>query len=501
VQRYPDVTRRKLTTNSGESLELGVSIAFPVTVFILPPTMTEPVVSSEPAGPDAIEVIGQGRYAVTGMLGEGSQGETLEAVDKRDGRLVAIKRFRIKGAASWKDVELAEREAHVLSALEHPNLPRYVEHFEESGVLYLVMDRVTGEALGGFKGRTPLDQHAVVQLLNDMADLLDYLHLRAPPIIHRDIKPGNIIRRPDGSFALVDFGSVRDRLKPDGGSTVVGTFGYMAPEQFQGRALPVTDVYGVGATALALLTGRDPDALPHQGLGLDVARALAGQVDARLVHVLAAMLRPDPDQRAPRLATLLSEQRLRLRPGERAGRAAAARPEAEVRHGRSRTDKRTDKRRRREHKRERREQRRREWRAHAGQGSPGDFWLFKNVLLLPLILMGLQIAKLATWALFAVMLPIVFNVLSLFFGPRLRRAGEGFEAVGRRGHWWLTQVSQSLVWRSDRAAAARDRAREASRVRVDTHERRRVVDDRSELPSEDAPVEEDGRAREASRRR
>src|SRR5688572_203787 len=117
--------------NATESLELGVRIDFPVAVFILPPTMTDPLVSSEPAGPGATEVIGQGRYAVTGMLGEGSQGETLEAVDKRDGRLVAIKRFRIKGAASWKDVELAEREAHVLSGLEHPSLPRYVEHFEE----------------------------------------------------------------------------------------------------------------------------------------------------------------------------------------------------------------------------------------------------------------------------------------------------------------------------------------------------------------------------------
>ena len=73
-------------------MELGGRIDFPVAVFILPPTMTDPLVSSEPAGPGATEVIGRGRYAVTGMLGEGSQGETLEAVDKRDGRLVAIKR-------------------------------------------------------------------------------------------------------------------------------------------------------------------------------------------------------------------------------------------------------------------------------------------------------------------------------------------------------------------------------------------------------------------------
>ena len=442
--------------------------------------MTDPLVSREPAGPDTTEVIGRGRYAVTGMLGEGSQGETLEAVDKRDGRLVAIKRFRIKGAASWKDVELAEREASVLSALTHPNLPRYVEHFEESGVLYLVMDRVEGKTLAGFTQRAPLDQHSVVRLLNDLSDVLDYLHLRAPPIIHRDIKPGNIIRRPDGSFALVDFGSVRDRLKPEGGSTVVGTFGYMAPEQFQGRALPVSDVYGVGATALALLTGRDPDALPHQGLGLDVARALAGQVDARLVHVLSAMLRPDPDQRAPRLSTLLAEQHLYMAPGERTRSADGAREQPRA------------------------QRRRMHHRPQTSSVAHGDLWLFKNVLTVPLILVGLQIAKLATWALFGVMLPILFHLLALFFGPGLRRTAQHLRGVGRRGLQALTVVSQRLVERSDSAAAGRHRARESSRVRVDAPERRRVAEDEADWRTDEAHdswARGDAEKRAATRRR
>jgi hypothetical protein len=110
-------------------------------------------------------------------------------------------------------------------------------------------------------------------MLEDVADALRYLHAQSPGIVHRDIKPGNIIRRRDGSYAIVDFGSVRDRLRPAGGSTVVGTFGYMAPEQFQGRASPKSDVYGAAATALAMLTGEEPEDLPHQGLGIDVARA------------------------------------------------------------------------------------------------------------------------------------------------------------------------------------------------------------------------------------
>src|SRR6266540_1232819 len=80
-----------------------------------------------PAG----EQVGQGRYVVVGSLGAGSQGETLAAVDKRKGRQVAIKRFTIRGAKSWKDVELAEREATVLASRNHPSRPRYIGHCEE----------------------------------------------------------------------------------------------------------------------------------------------------------------------------------------------------------------------------------------------------------------------------------------------------------------------------------------------------------------------------------
>ncbi len=134
--------------------------------------------------------------------------------------------------------------------------------------------------------------------------MLGYLHSRSPPIIHRDVKPGNVIRRPDGSFVLVDFGSVRDRLKLEGGSTVVGTFGYMAPEQFQGRAMPESDVYGAAATALALLTGEEPENLPHRGLKLDVERILAS--DPELGALLGKLLEPDPDLRAKAIPPLFS---------------------------------------------------------------------------------------------------------------------------------------------------------------------------------------------------
>ncbi len=231
--------------------------------------------------PDAApaEELHQGRYAVVRVLGQGAQGATLEAVDKQGGRPVAIKRFQVRGADSWKDVELAEREAHVLAQLSHPALPVYLDHFEEDGCLYLVMERIEGESLAALRAQGGRLEHTeVARLLGEIGDALDYLHGRVPPVIHRDLKPSNIIRRPDGSFCLVDFGSVRASLEPSGGSTVVGTFGYMAPEQFQGRALPATDIYGLGATLLTLLSDQEPEDLPHRGLAIDVKAALGGAV-------------------------------------------------------------------------------------------------------------------------------------------------------------------------------------------------------------------------------
>jgi hypothetical protein len=267
------------------------------------------------------EALKDGRFVIVGSLGEGSQGHTFDGVDKREGRAVAIKRFDVRGAKTWKDAELAEREARVLQSLSHPKLPKYFDHFEENGALYLVMEKIEGESLASLQKRgATLSEGEVVRLLQDASVVLEYLHRRGVPVIHRDLKPGNVIRRPDGSFAFVDFGAVRDKLRPEGGSTVVGTFGYMAPEQFQGRALPSSDVYAIGATALSMLTGIQPENLPHKGLGLDVRAALGHRVRGPIVEVLSAMLDPDPDRRPARIALVLPklEERGRPRPSDRA---------------------------------------------------------------------------------------------------------------------------------------------------------------------------------------
>jgi serine/threonine protein kinase len=358
-----------------------------------------------------------GRYMVVGVLGAGSQGETLAGTDTTTGRAVAIKRFSVRGAASWKDVELAEREARVLQALEHPRLPRYIDHFEEDGALFLVMERVEGESLAVLRKRNgTLAKSDVVRMLADVGEVLDYLHGRAPPIIHRDIKPSNVIRRPDGSFCLVDFGSVRDSLKPEGGSTVVGTFGFMAPEQFQGRALPQSDVYSLGATALTLLTGRDPEELPHRGLAIDVVQALPHE--PAFARVLTRMLDPDPDRRATRVAPLVPE----LSPPEpsfESPRSWAPGPNAQGSwrggaHGAPRSQS-----------------------SRPRYGSrPPRHGMKRHVpggLVMLVIVIGLVIARFSTGALFRVFLPILLTLLSLFFGGGLRRAASRVRDIGEKG--------------------------------------------------------------------
>jgi serine/threonine protein kinase len=363
-----------------------------------------------------------GRYRVARVLGEGAQATTFDATDTTTGRAVAIKRFRVRGAKSWKEVELAEREAKVLAHLAHAGLPRYIEHFEEAGELFLVTEKIPGQSLAALRARgVTFGERDVLRFLNDAAATLGYLHGRAPPIVHRDIKPSNVVRRPDGSYVLIDFGAVRDRMKPEGGSTVVGTFGYMAPEQFQGRAMPTSDVYAVGATALTLLTGREPEDLPHKGLAIDVQAALAqSRVSQDLVRALSAMLAPDPDQRAPTIEAALDGVRgpATIPPFDSAGH----KQRRELR--RLARDARQDERRRRRAAR----------RSRIPLGG----------LILTVVLLALTLAQIAVVLALRVVVPTILTLLSLFFGKGLRRAAANVSDAGRIAVAAIARAQNSL---------------------------------------------------------
>jgi serine/threonine protein kinase len=243
------------------------------------------------------------RYQIMEPLGTGGQAHTYLAIDRDTGDEVAIKVMSLHGASEWKGFEMFEREAKVLAGLQHPGIPRYRDYFasDESGDYFLVMDLVRGRSLAdALPGRDNeigataprLDEAGLRRIMNGMLDILEYLHSRVPPVIHRDIKPANVILDPTGGVHLVDFGAVR--VLGSGGATMVGTFGYMAPEQLHGEAGPGADLYALGATIVALATGKPADELPHQGLAIDLD---AFPLPARLRPVLRGLLEPDPRRR------------------------------------------------------------------------------------------------------------------------------------------------------------------------------------------------------------
>lgn len=245
----------------------------------------------------------QQQYRVVGILGEGSSGVTYAAEDTtQSGVTVALKVLSLQHTSDWKTLELFEREAKVLAQLQHKGIPRYLNSFyvdtEKDRKFYIVQELAKGKSLFSWVEQGWHASEATVrQIAQQILVILIYLQKFNPPVIHRDIKPQNIIRGEDGSLALVDFGAVRDTYYSTlmRGSTVVGTYGYMAPEQFRGQAVPATDLYGLAATLLFLLTHREPKDLPTDGLAIDFRSRV--QVTDNFANWLEKMLEPDANER------------------------------------------------------------------------------------------------------------------------------------------------------------------------------------------------------------
>jgi serine/threonine protein kinase len=204
-----------------------------------------------------------GRYRLDEQIGRGASGITFQATRLADDKVVAVKELSYRAMQSFEMEKLFRREAKVLQQLDHPGIPEYIDDFTvESGKrlsLYLVQEFVDGETLEEEMVSRRYSEIEVLDILDELAGILTYLQEVRPAVFHRDIKPANVMRTGEGSLVLIDFGSVKATTDSSvGGSTVAGTFGYMAPEQHWGRATAQTDLYALGALALALLTRRDP---------------------------------------------------------------------------------------------------------------------------------------------------------------------------------------------------------------------------------------------------
>ncbi|WP_370344528.1 serine/threonine-protein kinase [Catenulispora sp. MAP5-51] len=240
------------------------------------------------------------RYRLGERIGLGGAAEIYQAADFHLRRAVAVKVLKTGADRPDFAARFAE-EARLLAAVGHPNLVPLLDAGRDGAWRYLVMPLIHGEDLARIIGRGPLPPAEVARLGVALADALDHIHSRG--IVHRDLKPANVLVEPDGGIFLADFGIAHawDGPVHTGSGLVVGTAGYMAPEQAQGSGpMPASDVFCLGLVLLEALTGQPEYPGPAQdriaGVVTRSPRIPAG-LSPRWRALLAATLRREPEKR------------------------------------------------------------------------------------------------------------------------------------------------------------------------------------------------------------
>ncbi len=246
----------------------------------------------------------KGRYRLERQLSEAVIRKTWLATDLQStsvgSEAVVIKLLAFGGQMQWADFKLFEREAQILQHLRHDQIPTYRDYFSMEGgqtwfgIVYVYVPGSSLKELVQQKHR--LTEEQVLQIAWDVLDILIYLHSLNPPVLHRDIKPSNLIWAENSRTYAVDFGSVQDQAAAEGRTfTVVGTYGYAPMEQFGGRAVPASDLYGLGATLIHLLTGSSPADLPQQQLRIQFADRVSAHPG--FVNWISQLVEPAPEDR------------------------------------------------------------------------------------------------------------------------------------------------------------------------------------------------------------
>ena len=248
-----------------------------------------------------------GSYQILSELGRGGMGVVYKAFEPALGRTVALKMLNEGIAHQPGLVERFYREARAMATLSDPNVVQIYAVGQHNGAPYFVMEYIDGESLGARLKRERLSVKESRKLLKQAASGLQSAHEMG--LIHRDIKPGNLMLTQKGTVKVTDFGIALaegsgERLTGTGG--IVGTPGYLSPEACLGEAIDIrTDVFALGVVFYEMLTGRLPfdDKSPYALMAAVVqaqipdVRTLNSEVDSQTLVILTKMLARRPDDR------------------------------------------------------------------------------------------------------------------------------------------------------------------------------------------------------------
>lgn len=203
-----------------------------------------------------------GKYKILHIIGRGGMSTVYLAMNEKANKQWAVKEIK-KG--DYQKLNLDKKEIEMMKKLDHPHLPSIVDVIEEENRLLIVMDYIEGRSLADLlaeEGAQPVEK--VLSWAEQLCEVLVYLHGCTPPVIYRDMKPGNVMEKPDGNLMLIDFGAARE-YKPHHlkDTILLGTRGYAAPEQYRadGQSDQRTDIYCLGVMLFQLLTGESPHEL------------------------------------------------------------------------------------------------------------------------------------------------------------------------------------------------------------------------------------------------
>lgn len=205
-----------------------------------------------------------GKYKILSEIGHGGMSVVYMAINEKANKTWAIKEVRKDGKMDFNTVRQGlMAEIETLKKLKHPNLPSIIDVIEDDDSFIIVMDYIEGRSLDKIIEENGAQPEAyVVEWAKQLCDVFGYLHSRTPPIIYRDMKPANVMLKPDGNIMVIDFGTAKNYEIDLGETTGIGTIGYAAPEQYIGSGLgrtdARTDIYCLGITMYHLLTNIDP---------------------------------------------------------------------------------------------------------------------------------------------------------------------------------------------------------------------------------------------------